>query len=95
MYIRYSSFALGVAVAIGSTIAIAHADKAGKRCTKTSTSCYDTVNKQARTCITETCTYKDGTSTTSTTVEMVGGAGSTGQKRPVLQTAPVTGGVKQ
>ena len=31
------------------------------------------VSKKARTCITETCTFADGRTTTSTTVELVGG----------------------
>ena len=38
-------------------------------CTKTSTSCYDTVSKKARTCVTTLCTYADGHSTTSVSVE--------------------------
>ena len=42
----------------------------GKRCTKTSVSCYDAKEKKARTCITETCTYADGRTTTSVTVEL-------------------------
>jgi hypothetical protein len=50
------------------------ADNTGERCTKTTTSCLDTVNKQVRNCVTTTCTYADGHTTTSTTVEMVGGA---------------------
>ena len=94
MYIRYFSLALGVVIVAGFTVSTAHAEK-GKRCTKTSTSCYDTVNKKARTCISETCTFADGTSTTSTTVELVNGGGSPGQRKPKLQTAPLTGGVKQ
>ena len=72
---------------ISSTAGIAFAEK-GKRCTKTSTSCYDTVNKKARTCITETCTFADGRTTTSVTVEMVGDKGSLGGKKATIQKAP-------
>jgi 5-hydroxyisourate hydrolase-like protein (transthyretin family) len=61
----------------------------GKGCTKTSVSCYDKKNNQARTCITETCTFANGTTTTSVTVEMVGGSGgNAGPKRPLLEKAP-------
>lgn len=72
------------------TSGVALADEKGKRCTKTSTSCYDTVNKKARTCITETCTFADGRTTTSVTVEMVGGAtGATGgTKKPLAGQVP-------
>jgi hypothetical protein len=42
----------------------------GKRCTKTSVSCYDAKEKKARTCVTETCTFADGRTTTSVTVEL-------------------------
>ena len=42
----------------------------GERCTKTSTSCYDTVSHKARTCTTTTCTYADGHTTTSVSVEL-------------------------
>jgi len=65
-----------IPMVLGNSPALA--DKAGKRCTKTSTSCYDKVHNQARTCVTETCTYKDGTSTTSVTVELQGGGTSGG-----------------
>lgn len=46
------------------------ADDKGKRCTKTSVSCYDAKEKKARTCVTETCTFADGRTTTSVTVEL-------------------------
>jgi hypothetical protein len=60
----------------------AFADDKGKRCTKTSVSCYDAKNKQARTCVTETCTFADGHTTTSVTVEMLGGTGG-GTRKPI------------
>ena len=72
---------------ISSTAGIAFAE-AGKRCTKTSVSCYDAVSKKARTCITETCTFADGRTTTSTTVEMVADKGTPGVKKPIIQKAP-------
>jgi hypothetical protein len=74
---------------ISSTAAtsIAVAEK-GKRCTKTSVSCYDSVSKKARTCITETCTFADGRTTTSTTVELVSGEGSSGGQKAIIQKAP-------
>jgi hypothetical protein len=63
------------------------ADEKGKRCTKTSVSCYDSKTHQARTCVTETCTFADGHTTTSVTVEMVGGGGggATGTRKPLHQ----------
>jgi hypothetical protein len=65
------------------------ADKAGKRCTKTSTSCYDKVSNKARTCVTETCTYADGTSTTSVTVELQGGGGGGGGSAGTTTVKPI------
>ncbi len=63
----------------------------GERCTKTSTSCYDTVQQKARTCVTTTCTYADGHTTTSVSVELEnpqGGTG-TGTKGKAAGAAPV------
>jgi hypothetical protein len=74
----------------------ASADDKGKRCTKTSVSCYDAKQKIARTCVTETCTYADGRTTTSVTVELQQGgkktvrpteAGQVGNK-PVMSAVP-------
>lgn len=53
------------------------ADDKGKRCTKTSVSCYDAKEKKARTCVTETCTFADGRTTTSVTVELQQGGKKT------------------
>jgi hypothetical protein len=55
------------------------------RCTKTSTSCLDTVTHKARTCVTETCTYADGHTTTSVTVEAKVLGGSTGPTHPTTE----------
>jgi hypothetical protein len=59
----------------------ASADDKGKRCTKSSAPCYDTKEKKARTCVTETCTFADGRTTTSVTVELQQGGKKT--VRPV------------
>jgi hypothetical protein len=72
------------------------ADDQGKRCTKTSVSCYDAKQKKARTCVTETCTFADGRTTTSVTVELQQGGkktvrpAETGQvgNTPVMSATP-------
>ena len=58
------------------------------RCTKSSVSCLDTKNQQARTCVTTTCTYADGHSTTSVTVELTN---SHGGHKPLVGGSKVTG----
>jgi hypothetical protein len=73
--LEYGEFAMKQAWFLASTAVLlacgpASADDQGKRCTKTSVSCYDAKEKKARTCVTETCTYADGRTTTSVTVEL-------------------------
>lgn len=88
--------ALGVALILGSSTATLQAEEKGKRCTKTSVSCFDKINKKARTCVTETCTFADGRATTTVTVELVSGGGGTKPKRPrPAERAPTAAGIKQ
>jgi hypothetical protein len=53
-------------------VSAANADNAGERCTVSAATCFDKVSQQQRTCTTTTCTYNDGHSTTSVTVEEKG-----------------------
>ncbi|HET7804574.1 MAG TPA: hypothetical protein VFL53_10055 [Pseudolabrys sp.] len=80
---------VGMLLGYGSALA----DNKGERCTKSSVSCYDTKENKARTCVTTTCTYADGHTTTSVTVEMQGPGGKK-IVRPVQAGQMVTVGNK-
>jgi hypothetical protein len=95
------SFFLMTAVTIlafPSGQASAETTQVSRHCTDTRVQCADLKTGTTRTCVTRTCKFDDGSSSTSTWVELIKDPGNKGTKprnRAGVAPAPPTAGLKQ